>query len=268
MLVFPNAKINLGLHIINKREDGFHNLETCFLPIQWQDMLEIAENNVDTFSTSGIEIKGDSKDNLCLKALQLLRNDFKIPTISIHLHKSIPMGAGLGGGSSDAAFLLQLLNNKFSLKITNSDLINYAKKLGSDCAFFIQNKPIFATEKGDIFSDINLQLSGYQVFVAYSDIHVSTAEAYSFVKPRKENSNLKLDLLKPIKSWKNTIFNDFELSVFTKHPILADLKQKMYDNGAIYASMSGSGSAIYGIFDTNKDAYFLNNLNYNVTIIS
>lgn len=265
MVVFANAKINIGLHIINKRTDGYHNVETCFVPIGWNDGLEIIESEKDVFSTSGILIDGDVANNLCIKALNVLREDFFIPNITIHLHKNIPMGAGLGGGSADAAYVLKLLNSKFSLQISNEKLAFYARKLGSDCAFFIENTPVYAIEKGDIFSPISLQLSGYQVFVVHPNVHVSTAEAYAKVVPRLVATNLKDAILQPIESWKKTIFNDFETSVFQKYPLIADVKQKMYESGAVYAAMSGSGSAVFGIFEKSKILPIFSEYSSNIT---
>jgi 4-diphosphocytidyl-2-C-methyl-D-erythritol kinase len=254
MIVFPNAKINIGLHIINKRSDGYHNIETCFYPIAWKDILEIIPANELSFSTSGISIPGDPKDNLCIRAYKILKEVYDLPPVKIHLHKIVPMGAGLGGGSSDAAFTISLLNEKFGLGISEEQKTNYASKLGSDCAFFIKNEPIFATQKGDVWEEVKpISLNSYHLVVIYPQIHVSTALAYQSVVKRGESQNLKEKLNLPIERWKSAIDNDFEKSVFPAFPALISLKALMYKENAIYASMSGSGSAIYGIFEKEPD---------------
>ncbi len=266
MVIFPNAKINIGLHIIEKRNDGYHNIETCFVPIGWSDALEIVDSNTDTFVSTGLSIEGESSNNLCIRALQELRKDFDIPSIAIHLHKIIPMGAGLGGGSSDAAFMLKLLNTKFSLQLSNEKLAIYARKLGSDCAFFIENQTMYATKKGDIFSPISIQLSGYEALIVYPNVHVNTATAYAQVQPRKAATDLKQAITAPINTWKATIFNDFEKSVCYRFPIIADIKQKMYDSGAVYAAMSGSGSAVFGIFEKSIAKPIFSEYKSNITV--
>ncbi len=254
MIDFPNAKINIGLNIIEKRDDGFHNIESVFYPINTLcDVLEIVENKdkkAVEFQSTGIEIPKNDEHNLCVRAFFFLRKDFKIPFVKIHLHKTIPIGAGLGGGSADAAFTLKILNNLFCLKLSNQALINYAKKLGSDCAFFIENKPVYATQKGDVFKNIKLDLSNYKIKIVYPNTHISTAEAYETVIPKKANTCLYNLIDKPILNWKSAVKNDFELPIFKHHPKIKEAKQKMYKNGAIYASMTGSGSAVYGIFES------------------
>jgi len=252
MVVFPNAKINIGLNVVEKREDGFHNIESIFYPVtNLFDVLEIVANSENQleFTSSGIEIPGDSKSNLCLKAYYLLKKDFEIPFVKIHLHKVIPIGAGLGGGSSDAAFMLKALNELFELNLTPSKLIAYARKLGSDCAFFIKNKPVYAYHKGDEFESIDLDLSSYEIKLEYPNIHVGTSEAYSGVIPKVADYNLKEAIKLPIKSWVTSIKNDFEESIFSNYPKIENLKKEMYTNGAIYAAMTGSGSAVFGIFE-------------------
>src|SRR5688572_14534594 len=178
MIAFPNAKLNIGLNVTERRPDSFHNLESVFYPVQWCDALEILPAKETKFTSSGIEIPGTIESNLCLKAYQLLKTDFELPPVKIHLHKNIPIGAGLGGGSSDAAFTLKLLNQLFELNIAEDKLEDYARKLGSDCAFFIRNKPVFAHEKGDVFEPIKLDLTGYNCVVVYPNLHITTAEAY------------------------------------------------------------------------------------------
>lgn len=253
MLVFPNAKINLGLHITEKRPDGYHNLQSCFYPVGWSDALEVIPARPDAqavaFTSSGLPIPGDAQTNLCVRAYELLRADFSLPPVQIHLHKIIPIGAGLGGGSADAAFALKALNERFDLKLSVSQLEEYARLLGSDCAFFVQNRPVYCVEKGDVFESIDVDLSGYYVLLVYPNLAISTAEAYANIRPQQPVTPLRAQLQAPIHTWRDTVHNDFEDSLFTKYPILSSVKQQLYDMGAVYASMSGSGSTVYGIFD-------------------
>lgn len=251
MVVFPNAKINIGLNITAKREDGYHDLVTCFYPIGWTDILEVIEapKGKTSFESSGLPIEGDPKQNLVMKAYEMLRKDFNLPPVSIYLHKLIPMGAGLGGGSSDAAFMLKALNELFQLYLSDGLLEDYAARLGADCAFFIRNKPTLAFERGDVFASIDLQLEGKHIVVLKPEDAVNTAEAYAGVTPKLPETNLKQLLEElPITEWKNQVQNDFEQSIFPKHPAIEALKVHMYARGAQYASMSGSGSAVFGIF--------------------
>lgn len=249
MLVFPSCKINLGLQITRKRPDGYHDLQSCFYPVGWSDVLEAVPATDFSFTSSGLPIPGDIGKNLCIRAYDLLKADFNLPPIQIHLHKLIPIGAGLGGGSSDAAFMLSLLNEQFALRLSVAQLENYARRLGSDCAFFIQNRPVYCTEKGDVFSEINLDLSGYHVLLVYPNLAISTAEAYAGVRPSQSQTALHNQLQQPIATWRTTIHNDFEDSLFPKYPILNQIKEQLYEVGAVYASMSGSGSTVYGIFN-------------------
>ena len=254
MIVFPNAKINLGLQILEKRDDGFHNIETVFYPIGLSDILEIilAKDNIFSFTSTGLSIPGDIQNNLCLKAFHLLSSVFHLPPVSIHLHKVIPMGAGLGGGSSDGAFAIKLLNDLFYLGLSDNQMLDYARNLGSDCAFFILNKPVFAFEKGDQFESLDLDLTGYSIEVVTPDFHVRTAEAYSLIDLQAESlrhdSTLKEMIRKPIIEWNKILINDFEKPVFKKHPELERIKQDLFNRGATYVSMTGSGSSIFGIF--------------------
>ena len=251
MIVYPNAKINIGLNVVEKRADGFHNIESIFYPIyDIFDVLEIVENQkkVIEFTFSGIEIPGEDASNLCIKAFQLIQKDFSIPFVKIHLHKNIPIGAGLGGGSSDAAFTLVALNKLFDLNLSTTQLMDYSRKLGSDCAFFIQNKPVYAYHKGDEFESIALDLSSYKIKIESPKIHIGTITAYAGIKPLPSKTSLKQLIAQPIENWKNSIKNDFETPVFKKFPEINVLKKKMYIDGAIFASMTGSGSSIYGIF--------------------
>lgn len=248
MIVFPNAKINIGLYVVEKRIDGFHNIESIFYPVmELFDVLEIIQADKLQFFSSGITIPGSESDNLCLKAYQLIQSDYKISPVHIHLHKVIPIGAGLGGGSSDAAFTLKALNQLFELHLTDEQLIYYARKLGSDCAFFIKNSPVYAFGKGDEFEPIDLDLSKFEIKIEYPNIHVGTTEAYVGVKPKPSTINLKELIQLPIERWKTNIKNDFEASIFLNHPQIKSLKEKFYNEGAIYAAMTGSGSAVFGI---------------------
>ena len=248
MIVFPNAKINIGLNVVSRREDGYHNLETIFFPVKLADALEFAEAEKTTLSTSGIQINGDPEENLILKAYRLLQSDFNLPPLQFHLHKVIPFGAGLGGGSSDAAFTLKMLNDYFGLKIAQQKLEIYAAQIGADCPFFILNKPVFATGIGNKFHNIELNLADYEIVILKPEINVSTPEAYKNVIPRNPKFRLTEIVKTPVSQWKNLIVNDFEKSIFPKYPQIADLKQLLYNLGADFSSMSGSGSAVFGIF--------------------
>ena len=252
MLAFPNSKINIGLNIIGKRSDGFHNIETVFYPIKLCDCLEILPEESfspqPTFTLTGIDLGENNSNNLCLKAYQLLSKEFNLPSVKMHLHKIIPIGAGLGGGSSDAACVLKMLNYLFNLKLSSKNLTDFATKLGSDCAFFIENRQCLASGRGELIQEVKLDLSRYHIALVKPDIHSSTAGAYSGVTPAKPENPLSKLIQEPIETWKNNIKNDFEKSVFNRYPILAAIKNDLYNQGAIYAAMSGSGSAIYGIF--------------------
>ena len=234
--------------MVSKREDGFHNLETIFYPVKLSDALEFAEADETCLTNSGIQIESDQKDNLIIKAYGLLKANFNLPNLKFHLHKIIPFGAGLGGGSSDAAFTLKMLNEYFSLGLTTEELENYAGQIGADCPFFIRNKPTFATGIGNKFHNIELNLSDYEIIILKPNISVSTPEAYKNVIPRNPKYRLTEIVKTPIDNWKNLIVNDFEKSIYSKYPQIAELKQLLYSLGASYASMSGSGSAVFGIF--------------------
>jgi 4-diphosphocytidyl-2-C-methyl-D-erythritol kinase len=251
MVSFPNAKINLGLYITEKRSDGFHNIESCFYPVDWSDVLEIIPASATMFNSSGISIPGDINTNLCLKVYESLKKDFpELPSVHIHLLKNIPIGAGMGGGSSDAAFTGHLLNDIFNLGLTDAQLEDYVRPLGSDCAFFIKNVPVVAFEKGDRFRPTPLTLKGKTIRIIYPNLHISTKEAYSGVVPGKPQHPIDETLTKDIREWRHFLKNDFEDSLFPKYPVLQEIKEGLYEQGALYASMTGSGSAVYGIFDT------------------
>jgi len=250
LISFPNAKINLGLNITEKRSDGYHNIESCFYPIGWSDILEIIPSNKLTFSSTGIPIPGNGNSNLCLHAYHLLQKSFGIPPVNIHLHKVIPIGAGLGGGSSDGAFTLKILNEMFQLSLSIEQLELYAGKLGSDCPFFIQNKPKYVTGTGDNFQSVDLDMSGKYLIVIKPDIHISTSDAYAGTQPQHPTSNIKEILQnQSMSDWKDQLINDFEEFIFSNHGVIAETKKTLYERGAVYASMTGSGAAVFGIFD-------------------
>jgi 4-diphosphocytidyl-2-C-methyl-D-erythritol kinase len=248
MIVFPNAKINIGLHVVSRRSDGYHNLETVFYPVQLTDALEMAENKTTGITFSGLPVEGPPGENLVLKAYHLLKNDFGLPPVQFHLHKTIPTGAGLGGGSSDAAFALKMLNEYFQLRLSTEKLKSYAVKLGADCPFFIENKPMFASGIGDLFSPMELNMTQYRIVILKPEVSVSTVLAYKNVVPVPPEFNLKKLSGLPIEQWKETVVNDFEKSIFPLFPDIEKWKKKLYEAGALYASMSGSGSAVFGIF--------------------
>jgi 4-diphosphocytidyl-2-C-methyl-D-erythritol kinase len=249
MLAFANAKINLGLNVIEKRADGYHNLETVFYPVKLYDVLEITDAAVTSCQLRGIDIPGEMTDNICLKAFELLCKDFEIPAQQITLLKSIPVGAGLGGGSADAAFLIKLLNTKFKLGLTIEAMEDYARILGADCAFFIRNEPVFATEKGDRFSPLSLDLSGYFMVLVKPPVHVSTAAAFGTLRPGFPEKGLKELIKLPVSEWKEFLKNDFERPVFSKYPEISQIKDQLYHAGATFALMSGSGSGVFAIFE-------------------
>ncbi|MDR3217961.1 MAG: 4-(cytidine 5'-diphospho)-2-C-methyl-D-erythritol kinase [Dysgonamonadaceae bacterium] len=255
MICFPNAKINLGLRIIAKRPDGYHDIETVFYPVNLCDALEIVsvKERAGRFVQTGIPIDGKPENNLIIKAFNLLKKDFDLPETDIYLRKQIPFGAGLGGGSADAAFMLLLLNDFAGLQLTVKQLEEYAGHIGADCPFFIQNKPVFAEGTGNIFSPLNLSLHGYFLVLVKPAISVPTRESYALVKPGQPDLPLSEVIRLPVNEWKGKLVNDFEASVFAAYPEIGAIKRKLYATGAIYASMSGSGSAVYGIFETHKD---------------
>ena len=249
MIQFPNCKINLGLSILAKRADGYHELEKVFYPIAVSDALEILPAANLTMTQSGITVPGDPAQNLCLKAYHLLKKDFpQLPTVQMHLHKNIPMGAGLGGGSSDGTAGLIMLNQQFDLGLNEQQLIDYASQLGSDCPFFVYNKACHASGRGEILTPINLDLSNYQFLLVHPGVHIATAWAFQQLNPNTKSESIRSIIQKPITDWKNTLINDFETPVFKAEPKLSVIKNQLYQLGAIYASMSGSGSSLFGIF--------------------
>ena len=250
MVAFPSCKINLGLQVLRKRPDGYHDIETCFYPIPYTDILEILPSNRFEFTHTGLEIPGSMEDNLCAKAYRLLQHPYNLGPVRIHLHKVVPMGAGLGGGSSDAAYVLRLLNQFFNLNLPLTQLHAFASTLGSDCAFFLHDKPMIGRGRGEELSEVQVALKGKFIVVIHPAIHVSTADAYKNIKIKPPVASLK-DIVEqtPLNSWRDTLTNVFEDTVFPQHPLIKELKETLYRLGAVYASMSGSGSAVFGIFE-------------------
>ncbi len=267
MLVFPNCKINLGLNILRKREDGFHDIETVFYPLPFHDALELVQNTQNNFpiefTGTGLSVDGAAEDNLCVKAYHLLKKDLpQLPAVKLHLHKTIPTGAGLGGGSADAAFMLKLLNDKFGLNLSTPQLLDYALQLGSDCPFFIINKPCFATGRGEFLEEISLDLSAYKIVLVNPGIHINTGWAFSQIDPASANRSVKEIVQQPIETWKAELINDFEAPVFSAHPEIKEIKEELYQQGAVYASMSGSGSTVVGIFESSVSPSLFPGKNY------
>ena len=255
MVAFPNGKINLGLQVLQKRSDGFHDIATVFYPIGLRDVLEIIPaRDIDQprLHSYGLAIDGDPAGNLCVRAWQLLKNDFPaLAATDIHLLKNIPMGAGLGGGSADGAFMLELLNKQFKLNLSHEALLNYALQLGSDCPFFLINQPCLAGGRGEILTVLSFSLTGYTLVCCHPGIHISTAWAFSQLDPYRLQPVAPLNeiIQLPVKDWKNQLVNDFETPVFAQYPAIAEIKDTLYSMGAEYASMSGSGSTIFGLFN-------------------
>ena len=262
MINFPIAKINLGLNVVEKRPDGYHNLQTVFYPVPIKDALEVhvmdeafpSDYDCD-LKVTNITIEGDEQRNLVVRAYQLLKQDFPtLPRIHSHLWKGIPTQAGMGGGSSDCAYMMLLLNQQFQLGLTDEQLIEYAAKLGADCAFFILSRPCYAEGIGEKLQPIDLSLSGYYIAVVRPDIPVPTKEAFSRIRPHYPAQNCRETVMQPIETWRDTLINDFEESVFALHPEIGNIKQQLYDMGATYAAMSGSGSALFGLFKKQPDS--------------
>ncbi len=252
MIIFSNCKINLGLRILRRRADGYHDLETAFYPVPMNDAIEAIPTSVAEmmYTQSGLKVDSEPGQNLCVKAYDLLKRYCDIPPVHLHLHKAVPMGAGLGGGSANAAFTLTLLNRKFDLKLTGDQLLDLALQLGSDCPFFIINKPCIATGRGELLETIDLSfIQAYKLVIVHPGIHISTAWAFSQITPHDNGQPIKDAITRPVSDWKEILKNDFEPVVFGAHPERARIKQTLYDKGAVYASMSGSGSTVFGLFD-------------------
>lgn len=272
MIVFPNCKINLGLHVLRKREDRFHDLETVFYPLFLQDALEIVHHPTPStdieFSSSGLKIEGALSDNICIKAYHLLKKDFPdLPPVKMHLHKTIPLGAGLGGGSADGAFTLLLLNKKLALGLSEEALINYALQLGSDCPFFIRNAPCYATSRGETMKTIPLDLSAYKFVLVNPGIHVSTSWAFTQITPMDKRPSLEETIQLPIAQWRDEVINDFEEPVIKHYPEIGNIRQALYQQGAAYAALTGSGSTVYGIFSKEAEPKFSFPQHYLVKIV-
>ena len=265
MISFPNGKINLGLNVTSKRADGYHDIETVFFPVQIKDVVEVIQSSGFQFSTSGLTINGEVKNNLCIKAYNLLKEDFQsLPPVQIHLHKNIPMGAGLGGGSANGAFMLKALDTKFNLNLTEKQVLDYALQLGSDCPFFIINKPCFAQGRGEILEPIGLNLSGYKIVLVNPGIHVSTKEAFDGIAPAVPVESIKHIIQQPIETWKEKLKNDFEQRVFQLHPEIKNIKEELYNKGAVYAAMTGTGSTVFGILENKFEPNFSFPNNYTI----
>ena len=256
MILFPPAKINLGLKVLGKRTDGFHEIETCMYAVNWTDVLELIEQSNFSFEQSGIAVECDVEDNLCVKAFRLMQQSFNVGNVYMHLRKNIPMGAGLGGGSADAAYVIRGINELFNLNLGNEKMKEIASRLGSDCPFFIENEPQIANGRGDILSEIDIELSNYYVKLVNPGIHVGTKDAYAGVKFSGEIIALRGLLRQPIEIWKHTLENDFEASIILSNPVIGEIKNQLYEEGAIYASMSGSGSTVYGIYREKPEKSF------------
>lgn len=253
MIQFPNCKINLGLSIIAKRDDGYHELETVFYPVGLKDVVEVIRasdlNTPVQFTSTGIEVPGEIQNNLCVKAYNILKAAYpSLPPVKIHLHKHIPMGAGLGGGSSDATAVLKLLNQVFNLSLSQAQLINYAAQLGSDCPFFVFDTPCYATGRGEILKPIQVDLSNYSIALIHPGVHIATSWAFQQLAPHNKEKSIATIIAQDIETWKQELVNDFEAPIFIANPLLATIKSSLYNEGAIYASMSGSGSSLFGIF--------------------
>lgn len=259
MLTFPNAKINLGLNITRKRPDGYHDLETVFYPIPLTDALEAVPASAGSPSGTchlhlyGHALEGDAGDNLVVRAYRLLAARFPLPPLDIHLYKRIPLGAGLGGGSADAAFMLKMLNEVGQLGLSEPELEEYAARLGADCAFFVANRPTFAQGIGNLFTPLTLSLRGYRLLLVKPPVFVSTRDAFSHIRPRQADQSPIETVSLPVTEWRHRLVNDFEASVFPLHPRIARIKDDLYRMGALYASMSGSGSSVYGLFAPDTD---------------
>jgi 4-diphosphocytidyl-2-C-methyl-D-erythritol kinase len=249
MIVFPNCKVNLGLHVVQKRPDGYHDLQTVFFPLPFRDILEILPSSSFAFHSTGLTIPGDPASNLCVKAYQLMKDRFpELPPVHIHLHKIIPMGGGLGGGSSNGSFTLLALNELFDLKLARKDLLEMSIQLGSDCPFFIMNEPSYATGRGEQMKPVDINLKGYYIILVLPGIHVSTAQAFYGIIPKKPKTDLEHNIGMAPDSWKDWLINDFEDSVFLQFPEIEVIKSWLYQQGAVYASMTGTGSTVYGFF--------------------
>ncbi|MEA3450436.1 MAG: 4-(cytidine 5'-diphospho)-2-C-methyl-D-erythritol kinase [Bacteroidota bacterium] len=252
MVVFPNAKINIGLNILRKRPDNYHNIQSIFYPVELHDILEVVvDNKINNFNfvNTGLKIDAPEEKNLVVKVFKIFKKEYNLPSVKIHLHKVIPFGAGLGGGSSDAAFMIKLLNNLFNLDLSVEKMKEYTKTIGADCSFFIENKPAYVTGIGDKIELIDFSLQDYKIIIKKPNINLNTTKIFSLITPKENVTNLKTLINSPINEWENNITNDFEAVIFDRHKEIKELKEKFYEKGALYASMTGSGSCVFGIFD-------------------
>lgn len=256
MISFPNCKINFGLRVLEKRKDGFHNIDTILIPVPWFDVLEVVKSEELSFQANGISIDESKKENLVVQAYRMLKRDFSLPPVNLFLLKNIPVGAGLGGGSADAAFAIKLLNEKFDLQISAQKQKKYAAKIGSDCAFFIDNKTGKATGRGEVMEEISFSLKGFHLLILKPEININTAEAYSWLDDYRTQNIFSFakksltDLVKlPPNYWKQNVVNDFEDVVFLRHPKLKKIKEQLYQCHATFALMSGSGSSFFALFE-------------------
>ena len=249
MKLYPCAKINLGLYVTERRPDGYHNLETVFYPIPLRDELEAEKSSRDELLVEGIPVAGSTEDNLVMRVVRKLRDEgHTIPPLRIRLRKNIPSGAGLGGGSSDAAYMMTMLNEMFRLGLSTEEMERSVASLGADCAFFVKSRPVLAHGIGDLFTPIGLDLSGWHILLVKPDDFISTREAYQGVHPQQPQHKLAESIQCPVEKWRELVENDFESSVFPLHPTVADIKRRLYEGGALYAAMSGSGSSVFGLF--------------------
>lgn len=255
MVVFPNCKINLGLHIIGKRSDGYHELETVMFPVPMHDILEVVPSSSFHFEQSGTVVAGNLEDNICVKAFRLLEQKYDISPVDMYLHKQLPMGAGMGGGSADGTFALQALNAVMDLNLSTDELIELSAQLGSDCPFFVRNTPQLAKGRGEILTEVPVSLKGYYLALLHPPIHISTAEAFQGVHISGRSGELEKLVQLPVTEWKGKLENDFEIHIFERYPALSQAKEQLYKDGAIYASLTGSGSVVYGIFDHPPKGY-------------
>ena len=249
MIYYANCKINLGLSVTGPRPDGFHNIESLLYPVPWNDIVEVVPKKKFLFSTSGLKIDIEDKENLCVKAYQLIKNEYDIPPVHIHLHKIVPFGTGLGGGSSDAVAVVKLLNELFSLEIDKAEMKTLVSRIGSDCTFFVENEPVMVKGRGELMEKTDVDLSGYFLVIAIPGIHISTKEAYENLDRYGRAGEVEKALKNDMRHWRNSLKNSFEAYAFSRYPELKEVKETLYDWGALYASMTGSGSAVYGIFD-------------------
>jgi 4-diphosphocytidyl-2-C-methyl-D-erythritol kinase len=251
MVVFPFCKVNIGLSVVERRNDGYHNIESLFYPVDLTDILEVVESDdgKNHFVMTGLSLDGDPSQNLCVKAYDQLSKEFLIPPVRIHLHKNIPAGAGLGGGSSDAAFMLRCINELFDLEVSKEDLFLHAMQIGSDCGFFMQDSPAIVKGRGESLSPLNISLSNYKIVIIKPDIHIKTANAYAGIVPGKSEYPIAGIISRPVSEWQGNLINDFEQNILKNHPKINDIKTKLQNAGALFVSMTGSGSAVYGIFE-------------------